>query len=250
MTTIKAIIIEDEKRSQIYLKGLLEEIAPQVVILDVCDDLPSGVMAIRRHKPDLVFLDIEMPKYSGLEIVHFFDASEMNFSIIFTTAYSQYAIQAFKTSALDYLLKPIDPDELVSTISRYEKLKKPESNQWSSIQNMVDRPTKITIPDGQKILVIDTHDIIYLKADNSYTQVFLKDNKTHVTSRFLKNFEETLRDYPHFFRCHKSYIINIDYMMGYSKSDGGTILMTNGIEIPVSQDKMEDLFKHFNKVNR
>ena len=247
---MKAVIIEDEKRSQIYLKGLVEEVAPQLSIVEVCDDLPSGVIAIRKHKPELVFLDIEMPKYSGLEIVHFFDASEMNFSIIFTTAYSQYAIQAFKTSALDYLLKPIDPDELVSTISRYEKLKKPESNQWNSIQNMVERPTKITIPDGQKILVIDTKDIIYLKADNSYTQVFLKDNKTHVTSRFLKNFEETLEGYPNFFRCHKSYIINIDFMTGFSKSDGGTILMVNGIEIPISQDKMEDLFKHFNKVNR
>ena len=100
---MKAIIIEDEKRAQIYLQGVVEQVAPEINVVAVCDDLPSGVIAIRKHKPDLVFLDIEMPKYNGLEIINFFGENEIQFSIIFTTAYNQYALQAFKTSALDYL---------------------------------------------------------------------------------------------------------------------------------------------------
>ena len=116
---MKAIIIEDEKRAQIYLKGVINQVAPKIEVVAICDDLPSGVLAIRKFQPEIVFLDIEMPKYNGLEIVNFFGKDEIQFNIIFTTAYNQYAIQAFKTSALDYLLKPIDPEELKETIERY-----------------------------------------------------------------------------------------------------------------------------------
>ena len=103
---MKAIIIEDEKRAQIYLKGVINQVAPEIEVVAICDDLPSGVLAIRKFQPEIVFLDIEMPKYNGLEIVNFFGKDEIQFNIIFTTAYNQFAIQAFKTSALDYLLKP------------------------------------------------------------------------------------------------------------------------------------------------
>lgn len=246
----KAIIIEDEKRAQIYLKGIIEMHFPYIDICAVCDDLPSGVIVIRKHKPDLVFLDIEMPKYNGLEIVNFFDETELNFGIIFTTAYNQYAIQAFKTSALDYLLKPIDVDELKACINRYEKKQKTLTKNIIKANQLLQPNTKIAIPDGNNLLMIDTKDILYLKADNSYTSIHLNNGKTHVTSRFLKNFEDNLKNNSNFFRCHKSYIINIDYVKSYSKSNGGTIILNNEIEIPISQDKSEQLITFFNKIER
>lgn len=250
MNTIKAIIIEDEVRSQIFLKGILEEVGKNVNVLDICDDLPSGVIAIRKHKPDLVFLDIEMPKYNGLEIVNFFNEDELNFSIIFTTAYSQYAIQAFKTSALDYLLKPIDPEEVLEAINRFEKKKEINNKAIYQLKNTLLAPKKISFPDGQQTIVVDPNEIIYLKAENSYTQIVLTNKKKYITSRFLKNFEEVLSDNKVFLRCHKSYIINIDYMIGFNKSNGGTVLLKDQIEIPVSNDKIEDLLSNFNRVNR
>lgn len=246
----KAIIIEDETRAQIYLKGIIEMHFPYINICAVCDDLPSGVIAIRKHKPDLVFLDIEMPKYNGLEIVNFFDETELNFGIIFTTAYNQYAIQAFKTSALDYLLKPIDVDELKACINRYETKQKTITENIIKANQLLQPNTKIAIPDGNNLLMIDTTEIVYLKADNSYTSIHLNNGKTHVTSRFLKNFEDHLKTNSSFFRCHKSYIINIDYVKSYSKSNGGTIILDNHIEIPVSQDKSEELIAFFNKIER
>lgn len=246
----KAIIIEDEKRAQIYLKGIIEMHIPNIEICAVCDDLPSGVIAIRKHKPDLVFLDIEMPKYNGLEIVNFFDETELNFRIIFTTAYNQYAIQAFKTSALDYLLKPIDIDELKACINRYEFKQKTWSENIKKANQILQPNTKIAIPDGNNLLMIDTKDIIYLKADNSYTSIHLKNGKTHITSRFLKNFEEHLKNNSNFFRCHKSYIINTDYVKIFSKSNGGTILLENEIEIPLSSDKSEEFITFFTKIER
>lgn len=246
----KAIIIEDEKRAQIYLKGIIEMHIPNIDICAVSDDLPSGVIAIRKHKPDLVFLDIEMPKYNGLEIVNFFDEAELNFGIIFTTAYNQYAIQAFKTSALDYLLKPIDADELKACLNRYEFKHKTWSGNIIKANQILQPNTKIAIPDGNNLLMIDTKDILYLKADNSYTSIHLINGKTHVTSRFLKNFEDHLKNNSNFFRCHKSYIINIDHVKSYSKSNGGTVFLTNDYEIPVSTEKSEELISLFNKIER
>lgn len=246
----KAIIIEDEKRAQIYLKGIIEMHIPNIEICAVCDDLPSGVIAIRKHKPDLVFLDIEMPKYNGLEIVNFFDETELNFGIIFTTAYNQYAIQAFKTSAIDYLLKPIDLEELKAAIERFARKQSNPFNGIIQVSEQLKKESKIAVPDGNNLVMIAPSEIIYLKADNSYTQIVLTSGKKMVTSRFLKNFEESLKEYTQFFRCHKSYIINTEYIVSYSKSDGGTVTLQNQIEIPVSSDKSEELLALFIRVVR
>lgn len=248
---MKAIIIEDEKRAQIYLQGVMEQVAPEINIVAICDDLPSGVIAIRKHKPELVFLDIEMPKYNGLEIVNFFGENEIQFSIIFTTAYNQYAIQAFKTSALDYLLKPIDPEELKETLNRYiQKNSTLFHQQLVSLRESLTKETKIAIPDGNNLQLISTEEILYLKADSNYTQVVLQNGKKLITSRILRNFEENLKDYKQFFRCHKSYIVNTTFIETYSKSNGGTIVLKNNQEIPVSSEKSEELLSFFTKIER
>lgn len=248
--TFKAIIIEDEKRAQIYLKGVLEEVAPEVQVIAICDDLPSGVIAIRKLKPELVFLDVEMPKFNGLEITNFFNEKEIDFSIIFTTAYNQYAISAFKTSAIDYLLKPIDAEELKQTIQRFKAKKNIEYLQLQKAKDSFQEEVKIAIPDGNNFLMLLPSEISYLKADSNYTQVTLTNDKKILTSRLLRNFEDTLKDVPYFFRCHKSYMVNLREMISYQKTDGGTILLKNKMEIPVSPDKVEELLGKFVKVNR
>ena len=247
---IKAIIIDDEKMARSLLKGMLEEYCNDVEVLETCIDLPSGVKAIRKLKPNLVFLDIEMPRYSGLELLDFFEDTEINFSIIFTTAYNQYAIQAFKTSAIDYLLKPIDPEELKSAIERFARKQSNPFNGIIQVSEQLKKESKIAIPDGNNLIMIAPSEILYLKADNSYTQILLTSGKKMVTSRFLKNFEESLKEYNQFFRCHKSYIINTEYIVSYSKSDGGTVTLQNQIEIPVSTDKSEELLALFIRVVR
>lgn len=247
---MKAIIIEDEKRAQIYLQGVLEQVAPEINVVAVCDDLPSGVIAIRKHKPDLVFLDIEMPKYNGLEIINFFGENEIQFSIIFTTAYNQYALQAFKTSALDYLLKPIDPEELKETIERYKQKQLNTFHKLQVAKLRLSHTEKIAIPDGNNLIMIEVNEILYLKADSNYTDIHLTNGKKYTTSRILKNFEETLSSYSQFFRCHKSYIVNILHTLKFSKANGGTVILKNDVEIPISIEKIDTFLKAFKKIPR
>lgn len=244
-----AIIIEDEIRAQIYLNGIIAQELPHVQVLAVCDDLPSGVIAIRKYKPDVVFLDIEMPKYNGLEIVNFFDPDEMNFAIIFTTAYNEYAIKAFKTSAVDYLLKPIDADELKESMQRLE-FREHMAQSIVHAQQLMTNTAKIGVPDGNSIMFLNPDDILYFKADNSYTHIFSISGKKMTTSRGLKKFEEQLEGYSNFFRCHKSYVVNLNHIVKYNKSNGGTLQLIKEIELPVSVDKVDELLQKFNQITR
>lgn len=247
---MKAIIIEDEKRAQIYLKGVINQVAPEIEVVAICDDLPSGVLAIRKFQPEIVFLDIEMPKYNGLEIVNFFGKDEIQFNIIFTTAYNQYAIQAFKTSALDYLLKPIDPEELKETIERYKQKQLTTFHKLQVAKLRLSHTEKIAIPDGNNLIMIEVNEILYLKADSNYTDIHLTNGKKYTTSRILKNFEETLSSYSQFFRCHKSYIVNILHTLKFSKANGGTVILKNDVEIPISIEKTDTFLKAFKKIPR
>ena len=161
---MKAIIIDDEKRARVSLSLLVEEYFPSLNIVAECENLPQGVKAIRKLKPDLVFLDIEMPGHSGLELLDFFDENEITFDIIFTTAYNEYAIKAFKFSAIDYLLKPINPNELVDALNRLEKQKQKIENYKVLHENIKqETATKIAIPSGQRFLFIETSQIQYIK---------------------------------------------------------------------------------------
>ncbi len=234
---IKAIIIDDEKRARVSLALLLEEYCPEVQVLAQCENLPEGVKAIVKHQPDVVLLDIEMPGHSGLELVDFFDEKDVNFSIIFTTAYNEFAIQAFKLSALDYLLKPIIPDDLMRAIGR---VKKQQNLQFKTFQENLknDQFQKIAVPSGNTLILLQLNDISYIKGEGAYAEVFL-DNKTkHLVSRNLKKFEEILENDNRFVRIHKSYLVNFDQVVSYNKSDGGWLNLKNGISLPISHDKI------------
>jgi len=248
---MKTIIIDDERRARMNLSILLEEYCPQVNVVASCENLPEGVKAIRRLKPDLVLLDIEMPGHSGLELLDFFDESEVDFSIVFTTAYNEYAIQAFKISAIDYLLKPINPEELVRAIARVEKHKlRVESYKTLKTNIQDEKFEKIAVPSGNLLLFLNLCDIMYIKGEGAYSEVFLADKTKHTVSRNLKNFEEIICVHPSFVRAHKSYIANLDYVIAYNKSDGGSLDLQNGFQIPVSPDKSTAILEKIQLIKR
>lgn len=251
--SIKALIIDDEPQARILLKHLIIENCTQVEVIGECQDLPNAVKAIRKLKPDLVFLDIEMPGHSGLELLDFFDEDEMNFGVIFTTAYNQYAIKAFKLSAIDYLLKPLDADELMEAVKRFEK-RSTSKEELVELKKQftlgANAPKRIAVPVGQTVKFIDTDSIVYLKAESSYTEIMYNETEKLLVSRTLKNFEEALKNDPNFFRCHKSYIVNTLFLVDYVKSDGGFLILKNNIEIPISSDKSEEFLEKVTFVKR
>lgn len=232
----KAIVIDDEEMARALLSGMLQEYCPNVKVAELCADLPSGVKAIRKHKPDVVFLDIEMPGHSGLELLDFFDESEVDFSIIFVTAYNRYAIQAFKLSAVDYLLKPIEVDDLVNAVSLFEKNKNKKSLQILK-ENMGFKSNKIALHNVSSVVFVELQNILFFQADGSYTKVYLKEDKVILTSKSLKHYENILSDNAEFYRCHKSYIVNLNHITEYVKSEGG-YLKLGSHQVGVSPDKI------------
>lgn len=239
---IKAVIIDDESQARNLLAAMLKNYAPDVEVCEECKDLPHGVKAIRKHNPDLVFLDIEMPGHSGLELLDFFDEKDVNFSIIFTTAYNHYAIQAFKLSAVDYLLKPIEPEELENALERFRK--KMEKTDYSVLRNNLSQSgkPKIALNTGQSIKFIPLDEILFFKADGSYTQVHLKNDQVILVSKSLKYFEDMLiPEFKNFFRCHKSFIVNTDYITDWLRADGGSLVVQGKYPVSLSSEKAGEL---------
>ncbi|MEN9337096.1 MAG: hypothetical protein RLZZ500_2083 [Bacteroidota bacterium] len=246
---IKAIIIDDEIRARMALQLLLADCCSQVTILEQCENLAEGIKAIHKHKPDLVFLDIEMPGHSGLELFDFFNEEDIDFSIIFTTAYSQYAVKAFKFSAIDYLLKPINPDELVTAVQRFSRVK--TQNLKVLRENLeLNKLNKIAVPTGNSILFLEIDQILYIKGEGSYAEIVLQQGNKIICSRYLKNFEDILCHHHHFVRVQKSYIANINYAVQYNKSDGGNLEFQNKICIPVAPDKVELIMERIALIKR
>ena len=246
---INAIIIDDEVRARVSLQLLLEEYCPNIKILEQCETLAEGIKAINKFKPNIVFLDIEMPAHSGLELFDFFNEEEIDFSVIFTTAYSQYAIKAFKFSAIDYLLKPIHPEELIEAVKRFEKTK--SQNIKILKENLYqNKLNKIAVPTGNSILFLETDQILYVKGEGSYCEIVLLNGEKIICSRYLKNFEDILSSYCNFLRVQKSYIANLNYVSVYNKSDGGNLEFNNKTCIPISLDKVDLIMEKITLIKR
>lgn len=246
---IKAIIIDDEVRARVALQLLIEEYCPNIEILEQCETLAEGIRAIHKHSPNLVFLDIEMPGHSGLELFDFFHEEDINFSIIFTTAYSQYAIKAFKFSAIDYILKPINPEELVEAVKRFQKIKSENIKVLKDNLNQ-NKLNKIAVPTGNSIVFLKTNQILYVKGEGSYCEIVLLNGEKMICSRYLKNFEDILSSYTNFLRVHKSYIANLNYVNIYNKSDGGNLEFNNKTCIPISIDKVDLIMEKITLIKR
>lgn len=249
--TYKAIIIDDEMAARVLLNGMLEQAIPELSVVALCENLAEGIKAIRKHSPDLVYLDIEMPGNSGLDLLDFFDEEDITFSIIFTTAYSHYAIKAFKLSAIDYLLKPIEQEELVASFNRFKNERSRKNKHYAFLKESLQNPSfrKIAVPSGNSFHFIELDNIHYLKAEGSYTQIQFMDGTRLIVSRTLKNFEETIDDENQFFRCHKSYLVRPKYIIGYNKSDG-QLQLTNEVYVPISPEKTGDLMALMKLVKR
>ncbi|MCC7299252.1 MAG: response regulator transcription factor [Bacteroidia bacterium] len=245
----KAIIIDDEKNARILLEGMIKEYSEDIEIVDSCVNLQTGVKSIYKNKPDLVFLDIEMPGQSGLELLDYFNEGRVDFSIIFTTAYNQYAIQAFKLSAIDYLLKPIEPDALELALTIF---KRHESKQDFKLlkDNLKEQSVpKIALPTAASIKFVELDKIMFLKGDGGYTHFYLNDGSTVMVSKTLKVYEDILKEQKSFFRCHKSYIVNVNYISDYAKSDGGFLVIKNNHKIGVSSEKVDELLNLMGTLN-
>ncbi len=248
---MKALLIDDEKRARVNLQLLLEEYCPQITIVAEVENLAEGVKAIRKHQPDLVFLDIEMPGHSGLELLDFFNEEEINFGIIFTTAYNEYAIQAFKFSAIDYLLKPINPEELTAAVERFEKqLYSKESLKLLKANIQKEQLERIAVPNGNSLLFLDIADIMYIKGDGAYSDLFMSNGVKHTVSRNLKNFEELFQEETNLLRIHKSYMVNMAYTVAFHKADGGSLELKNGTHLPVSSEKSQFILEKIQIVKR
>ncbi|MFK7031247.1 LytR/AlgR family response regulator transcription factor [Flavobacterium oreochromis] len=248
---INAIIIDDEKRARLNLSILIKEYCPQINIIAECENLPEGVKSIRKNKPDLIFLDIEMPGHSGLELLDFFDENEINFKIIFTTAYQEYAIQAFKFSAIDYLLKPINPEELIAAATRFSKEKEKIDKYAILKENLKDETfRKIAVPSGNSLVFIEVNDILFIKGEGAYSEIHFRNNEKLLVSRNLKNFEDIICEQRNFIRIHKSFILNTHYIKSYNKSDGGSIEIQNGLHLPIGTDKIQTILETIEIIKR
>jgi two-component system LytT family response regulator len=250
---VKAVIIEDEKKSRSALVGLLERYCTNVLIVGEAEGVQSGIAMIRQQQPDVIFLDIQMRDGSGFRLLE--EVGEVNFEIIFTTAFDEYAIKAIKYSALDYLLKPIVPEELIEAVRKVEERKTIKSNNSSknidvlleNIKATSRESHKIILSTSEKIHVIKVDDIIRCESDNYYTLFLFVGGKKLLVSKTLKENENLLKDH-NFIRPHKSHLINAKYIKGYMKNDGGFIVMTDDSKIPVSRRKKEAIMEIINNL--
>ena len=241
---IKAIIVDDEKRARETIRSLVELYCKNVTIVTEAEDIVNAESAITTHHPDIVFLDISMPGGNGFELLKKYRV--LPFKLISITAHNEFAVKAFKYSALDYLLKPINPDELIAAVDKASSLIDKENlSQRLEIfmANMESKSTdvkKIVLKTSDSIHVINVNDIVRCEADRNYSSFFLTNKKTILVSTTLKDYDELLSSF-NFFRVHQSHLVNLNHIERYEKKEGGCLIMKDGSTVPVSVRKKEEL---------
>ncbi|RYM35462.1 response regulator transcription factor [Brumimicrobium glaciale] len=232
----KVIIIDDERRTRSMLNKMVSQTNFPLEVVDEADGVESGLIAIQKHKPDIILLDIQMPDGSGFDLLD--QIKDKSFQIIFITAHQEFAIRAIKFSALDYILKPVEIEELESALENAIdaiQTKSDLSIRYDTlVTNLKNNNKRIVIRTKSSMYVFDVKDIVHCQSDRNYTYFYLNDGRKVFTSRTLKDYEDTLC-LPDFIRCHRSHIININYLERYDRGDGGTIVMKDGTEIPLSR---------------
>ncbi|CAN5215499.1 LytTR family DNA-binding domain-containing protein [soil metagenome] len=245
---MKAVIIDDEKDSREILAGYISRYCPEITVSGFGESVATGLAVIEKHKPDLVFLDIEMPYGNGFDLLN--KISQVTFETIFVTAFDNYAIQALNQSAAYYLLKPLDIDELIKAVNKI-KTERAEENyiQHAKIlqENFKSSGTqKIMLPtmEGFEIRPIST--IVYCEAEDNFTRFYFETGPPLLICRTLKYFEDVLKDH-HFLRIHRSFVINPEYVIRYSKGKGGSVTMKNNKELEISPNKKKDFLGLFDR---
>jgi two-component system, LytTR family, response regulator len=238
---LKGIIVDDETKSRESLRILIEDFCENVEVCALCQNVEEGIRAINEHHPDIVFLDIQLQRETGFDLLT--RIKEVNFEVIFTTAYSEYAIQAFKFSAIDYLLKPIDINELKRAIGKVnKKLNDTIALRLKHLIQNLRTPTsgnyKLALPTLEGLIFVKITDIICCEASSNYTVIITRDNKKYTVSRTLKEYDELLSDH-NFYRIHNSYLINLNEIKKYIRGEGGYVVMNNDQSLAVSKRKKE-----------
>jgi two-component system LytT family response regulator len=242
---IKALIVDDELDCCETIASLLTSFCPDVEVIGICHNGAEALPAILQKQPDLVFLDVEMPRMNGFEMLE--QLPQVNFDIIFTTGYDQYALKAIRFSAIDYLLKPVDREELQKAVQKVlQRTQRTVAKQVEILMQRLHQPSKtiskIALPtmDGLQMIVIGS--IISCEAESNYTIILLKDRKKITASITLKEIEEALEDHS-FIRVHRSYLVNLNEVEKYVKGEGGYLIMSDGSMVDVSRNRKETLLK-------
>ncbi len=240
---LKAVIIEDESSSREILRNYLAKYCKNVNVLGEAASVKEGLELLAGTQPDVVFLDVEMPYGNAFDLLD--QMPERSFETVFVTAYNTYALEALNNHAAYYLMKPINIDELIKSVSYVAEIKEKENALEDRIlkSKLNKAEGKITLPQQDGFLVLNISDIIYCKADDNYTEIYL-ENKKLLVSKTLKYFEEALADYP-FARIHKSYLVNVNEVIKYRKGKGGSVIVSNGKELLVSASKKKQLLSYF-----
>lgn len=242
---IRAILIDDEQHCLKSLQNDLKKYCPSVSIVDSCSNGKEGILSIKKHHPDLVFLDVQMPWMSGFEMLEILE--EVDFSIIFTTAHDEFAARAFRISAIDYLLKPIDSADLQEAVRKVEN----KMNSGNGLQHIntflenIRKPSgnqKIALPQREGYEFVDVSSIVYCYAEGAYTKIFIADKKAMLISKTLGDIEELLP--PEIFqRIHHSTLVNVNYILQFLRTDGGNVVLKTGEKLAVSKSKKDNLLE-------
>lgn len=239
---VRILLVDDEKDALEALEWKLNNYIDDIEVTS-CDSPKKAIDIINNEKPDVVFLDIQMPEMDGFTMIE--KVENRDFNLIFTTAHDEFALRAIKVSAIDYLLKPVDKDELLIAMN---KVKRPEKDDILEnklqllLNNLKTNDDKINITADGKVYILDREDVIMLKSDKSYTTVFLNTGKEILVSKTLKEVEKKFM-FSQFFRVHNSYLINLDHVKEYVKGLGGELIMTNGLRASLSRNRKAELFQ-------
>ncbi len=241
---LNTIIVEDEETSREILKNYLNKYCPNVDILGEAANIEEALVLIRNNALDLIFLDVEMPYGNAFDLLD--KVGDRTFETVFVTAYNHYAIEALNVHASYYLMKPISIDDLIKAVDYVTEIKTKEN----ALQDQVLIPKtnrvtgKITIPQQNGFEILETEDILYCKADDNYTEIYLNNNKKKLVSKTLKYIEEALSK-SNFVRVHKSYLVNVNEIVKYVKGKGGSVVLSNGKEVMVAASRKADLLSYF-----
>jgi two-component system LytT family response regulator len=239
----KVLIIDDEKRTRDLIAKMIETFGFDLTVISEGETMDTAIKAIQNHQPDILFIDIQMPDGTGFDVLK--QLENISFEVIFITAHEEFAIQAIKFSALDYLLKPVDPLELKEAVEKAIKAvnTKKIDNQIDALQNNIlpNQKKRLVLKTHESVFIVELHDIIRCEADKNYTSFILNGGKKIVVSKTLKDYETLLVGH-NFMRVQQSHLINIDFIERYDKANGGFVIMKDGSEVPLSSAKREAFF--------
>jgi len=234
---LKAIIVDDEQDGREALQKLIGTYCRNVKVEAMADSVQNALPMIEKHKPDILFLDIEMPYGSGFDLLK--QINDQNIKIIFITAHSHYAIKAIKFAAVDYLLKPVDIDDLIAAVARAESRIVPVTGATQSLQDTKNASQKIALPLHDGLVYLSVTDIIRFEADGSYTTAYITDGKSYMVSKNIKEYE-TMLSGNGFFRCHISHLVNLTHVKRFSRHDGYYADMSDGVRVEIARRKKDD----------